>query len=397
MIINRRKLLALSGISLLAPILPSYKAFGKSFQDRKLIFITLRGGMDGLAAFPLLGDKNLVKHRPDIWANGYFETNEGFGIHPKLKAFSKMWSKGEASIVHAVGASGYSGRSHFDGQNILQTGHNIPYAEHTGWLGRALALTDATFQGTAMDLPLPLVLRGAGNLESKSPSYFPPPDPNLLFELQLLNMEDPAISKIYSRLVKRRLDTEARNREVEMAGGGDQWSEGINVRDLADMAGRELYTKDEVKIAVFDYHGFDTHARQGATNGEHARQLKKLDIILSTLKDRLQEKWKNTLVVAATEFGRNVFQNGSNGTDHGFGSAILLAGGLVSKSQVYSDWPGLKENQLFQGKDLNVTIDQNTIFAGALKTVLGLEHDKILEKVFFNNPYPDLSSELFRV
>ena len=130
MIINRRKLLALSGISLLAPIVPSYKAFGKSFEDRKLIFITLRGGMDGLAAFPLLGDKNLVKHRPDIWANGYFETNEGFGIHPKLKAFSKMWSKGEASIVHAVGASGYSGRSHFDGQNILQTGHNIPYAEH---------------------------------------------------------------------------------------------------------------------------------------------------------------------------------------------------------------------------------------------------------------------------
>ena len=59
----------------------------------------------------------------------------------------------------------------------------------------------------------------------------------------------------------------------------------------------DFYTKDEVKIAVFDYHGFDTHARQGATNGEHARQLKKLDIILSTLKDRLQEKWQNTLVV----------------------------------------------------------------------------------------------------
>ena len=101
--IDRRQFLALSGISLLAPIFPSFPVLGQEFKDRKLIFITLRGGMDGLSAFPLLGDKNLIKHRPDIWAGGYFETGSEFGIHPALKNFANMWSKGEASIVHAVG------------------------------------------------------------------------------------------------------------------------------------------------------------------------------------------------------------------------------------------------------------------------------------------------------
>ena len=163
----------------------------------------------------------------------------------------------------------------------------------------------------------------------------------------------------------------------------------MDVLDLASIAGRELKGRDELKIAVFDYHGFDTHSAQGAAVGEHATQLKKLDVILHTLKRRLRKKWANTLVIAATEFGRNVYQNGSSGTDHGYASSILLAGGLVSQSQVYTDWPGLERKQLFEGQDLNVTTDQNAIFAAAIKTVIGLEHDKILEKVFFNNPYPD--------
>ena len=158
--IDRRRFLALSGISLIAPIFPSFSALGQDFIDRKLIFITLRGGMDGLSAFPLLGDKNLIKQRPSIWTDGYFETGSEFGIHPALKSFSNMWSEGEATIVHAVGASQYSGRSHFEGQNILEAGNNIPYAKHTGWLGRALDLANASYQGTAMNLPIPLILRG---------------------------------------------------------------------------------------------------------------------------------------------------------------------------------------------------------------------------------------------
>ena len=395
--IDRRQFLALSGISLIAPIFPSFPALGQEFKDRKLIFITLRGGMDGLSAFPLLGDKNLIKLRPDIWASGYFETGSEFGIHPALKSFANMWSKGEASIVHAVGQSNWSGRSHFGGQNILETGHDKPYAEQTGWLGRALDLADASFQGTAMDLPVPLILRGGNNLESRSPSYFPPPSPDFLFELAKLNQDDPLIHQMITKLAIRRSNDKSFKRELKLSESRNEWNNSSNLVDLASIAGRELKSRDELKIAIFDYHGFDTHAKQGGDNGDHANQLIKLDVIINTLKRRLRKKWANTLVVAATEFGRNVYQNGSNGTDHGYGSAILLAGGLVAKSQVYSDWPGLNKDQLFEGQDLNVTTDQNAVFAAAIKTVFGLNHSEILEKVFYNNPYPDLSKKLFKV
>ena len=141
--ISRRLFLALSGVSLLAPVIPG---LSQELKDRKLIFITLRGGMDGLAAFPLLGDKNLINKRPEIWSDDYFETNDGFGIHPALKSFKKMWNDGEASIVHAVGHSKYWGRSHFDGQNLLQTGHHLPYKINTGWLGRSLDLAGTKYQ-----------------------------------------------------------------------------------------------------------------------------------------------------------------------------------------------------------------------------------------------------------
>ena len=112
-----------------------------------------------------------------------------------LKSFKKMWNDGEASIVHAVGHSKYWGRSHFDGQNLLQTGHHLPYKINTGWLGRSLDLAGTKYQGTAMDLPIPLILRGAHNLESRSPSYFSPPNEELLLDLANLNNDDTNINK----------------------------------------------------------------------------------------------------------------------------------------------------------------------------------------------------------
>ena len=308
-----------------------------------------------------------------------------------------MWNDGEASIVHAVGHSKYWGRSHFDGQNLLQTGHHLPYKINTGWLGRSLDLAGTKYQGTAMDLPIPLILRGAHNLESRSPSYFSPPNEELLLDLANLNNDDNELKEMFSKLAKRRSDRRTRLREIKLAETRNEWGGSAVLSDLASIAGRELKSREELKIAVFDYHGFDTHSKQGGSDGEHAEQLNKLDVILNTLKRRMRKSWENTLVVAATEFGRNVFQNGSSGTDHGFGSAMILAGGLVSKSQVYTDWPGLKPDQLFEGNDLNVTIHQNAVFAAAIRTVFGLSHEKIMEKVFFNDSYLDLSKKLFKI
>ena len=149
------------------------------------------------------------------------------------------------------------------------------------------------------------------------------------------------------------------------------------------------------RVAVFEVGGFDTHAAQGGEHGTHSDCLKEMDLIFATLKKRLKDQFDNTLIVTLTEFGRTIKQNSSNGTEHGYGSAIFLAGGLVKKAQVHTDWPGLKRKELFEGRDLNSTIDSRSVYASAMSTVFDLDFEKIKKDVFWNEDIKDLSSHLF--
>ena len=109
-----------------------------------------------------------------------------------------------------------------------------------------------------------------------------------------------------------------------------------------------------------------------------------------------EEAFNNTLVLTLTEFGRTIKQNSSNGTEHGYGSAILMAGGLVKKAQVHTDWPGLKKKELFEGRDLNSTIDSRAIYASAMSTVFDVDFKKITKEVFWGENLPNLSDKLFK-
>jgi uncharacterized protein (DUF1501 family) len=141
---------------------------------------------------------------------------------------------------------------------------------------------------------------------------------------------------------------------------------------------------------------FDTHARQGSEkNGHHGERLVIIDDIIAGLKEGLGEAWNRSIVLTLTEFGRTVAVNGSDGTDHGYGSAGLLAGGAITKSRVISQWPGLGKNEQFEQRDLMATIDYRSVCAACIENALGLDHDLIANKVFFTPKLPRVYDLIF--
>ena len=165
---------------------------------------------------------------------------------------------------------------------------------------------------------------------------------------------------------------------------------------LASEAGTLMKKPDGPRVAVFEVGGFDTHAAQGGVEGTHSDCLKEMDIIFATIKKRLDKEFDNTLIVTLTEFGRTIKQNNGLGTEHGYGSAIFMGGGLLKKNQVYTDWPGLKKKELFQGRDLNSTIDARSVYASAMSTVFDVDFKRIQKEVFWGENLQNLSDKLFK-
>ena len=128
-------------------------------EKKNLIIISLRGGMDGLTAVPVIGDKNLIKLRKKLIVEGTHKLNSDFALHPKLNTFYELWKNNQAAFVHATSIP-YTGRSHFDGQNLMESGGKVPYQEKTGWLGRGMKAANYVGEGLALALPMPLLLRG---------------------------------------------------------------------------------------------------------------------------------------------------------------------------------------------------------------------------------------------
>ena len=161
-------------------------------------------------------------------------------------------------------------------------------------------------------------------------------------------------------------------------------------------AGKQLSNPYGPRVAVFEVDGFDTHAAQGATNGAHADCLNEYDQILRGLEVSLGDSMKNTLILTLTEFGRTIKQNSSNGTEHGYGTALLMAGGLLKRAEVHADWPGLKRKELFEGRDLNSTVDARSIYASAMSAVFDLDFKRIQKEVFWGENLQNLSDKLFK-
>ena len=332
-------------------------------SDKRLLVVLLRGGMDGLAAIPPLGDKNLSKIRKDVLVQGANDLDGFFGIHPNLKFLESEYQTGNAAFVHATSFP-YTGRSHFDGQNIMETGSEQAYAVTSGWVGRAM--NAAGFSSLAVSLPIPIILRG----NDVNSNYFPT---NFVKATQKQYAEVEKMWKSDSQLNGMLKDI--RKRDEIKHGRGD-------TIDLVGFAASQMHKPNGPRVGLLEIDGFDTHALQGNEQGDHAELLEDLDNILRIFKRRMGSLYDDTVIVTVTEFGRTAFENGTQGTDHGWASSMILAGGLVNGKQVVSDWPGLSKQNLFEDRDLKMTIDARDIYAEVVKTVFNLEDDVISEHVF---------------
>ena len=381
--INRRDFLKTTAFTSLYFAGFGVPSLANNGPKKNLVVIMLRGGMDGLCAIPIKGDKNFEKLRSKINLDRTLELTSDFDLHPALKTFKSLWDQNLGAAVHATNIP-YTGRSHFDGQNLMESGGKIPYKVKTGWLGRGMKTAGLTGKGLALALPMPLLIRGV----PMNNNYFPvgtelPSRSTLNHIAQAYKDYD---EKLLGETLKIVMTRDFKNTESD-----DSWI-------LASNAGLQLSKLNGPRVAVFEVDGFDTHAAQGATNGAHADCLSEYDRIVNGLKQSMsKDAFNNTLIVTLTEFGRTIKQNSSNGTEHGYGSAIFLAGGLVKKAQVHTDWPGLKRKELFEGRDLNSTIDARSIYASAMSTVFNVDFKRIQKEVFWGDNLKNYSDKLFKV
>ena len=331
--------------------------------EKRLLVVLLRGGMDGLASIPPLGDKNLSKIRKDILVNGANDLDGFFGINPSLRFLGSEYHKGRAAFVHATSFP-YTGRSHFDGQNIMETGFEQAYAVTSGWVGRAM--NAAGFSSLAVSLPIPIILRGNDVNSNYFPTNFPKAGKSVYKDVKEMWQNDPQLAGLLDPIIGRRM---------QHGGRGD-------TRELVSFAAKEMHKPDGPRVGLLEFEGFDTHALQGNEDGHHAEILAELDGVLEGFKRQMGDFYDNTVVVTVTEFGRTASENGTQGTDHGWASAIFLAGGLVKGKQVISDWPGLGSKDLYEGRDLLMTIDARDVYAEVVKTVFDLNDEDIARDVF---------------
>ena len=378
--ISRRVFLSGSAsLIVTAPMISN--VFGSSLTKKNLVVVMLRGGMDGLTAVPFIGNNILANARPDIGVKKPLKLTSDFALHPQLKTFKKLWDKDKASIFHATSIP-YTGRSHFEGQYLMESGGTLPYYDKTGWLGRALETDNR--KSLSISLPMPLILRGGRDLDNFMPSSNKLPSDETLKMLADDYSKDKVLSNVLNTI---------RQRPIAMMQNSKNASQ--DVKKLAKIAGEQLAQSDGPNIAVFDIAGFDTHADQGGNNGEHAKKLRQFDQIISTLENEMSSAFENTIIVSLTEFGRTLDQNGGSGTEHGYGSAILMAGGLLNKSKIISDWPGLEKKNLFEGRDLNSSVDARAVYASILARVLDSDHKQIVKKAFFGADLPDMTNRIF--
>jgi uncharacterized protein (DUF1501 family) len=379
--INRREFLkttAATSLYFAGFGLPSYA----SQKKKNLVIIMLQGGMDGLCAVPIKNDKNFEKLRSKINLDRTLKLTSDFDLHPALENFKSCWDQNTASVFHATSIP-YKERSHFEGQNLMMTGGRVPYKHKTGWLGRGMKLAGLKGNGLALSLPMPLLIRGVPLNDNYYPIRSSLPNKGILniIEEEFNQYVEKDLSATLSMVRKRKFNSYSGN----------------NNSSLALEAGKQLADPNGPRVAVFQVEEFDTHAAQGGVHGTHADCLREYDQIVKGLKTSLGTVFKDTLILTLTEFGRTIKQNGGNGTEHGYGTAVLMAGGLIKKSEVHGDWPGLKRKELFQGRDLNSTMDARSIYASAMSTVFDLDFKRIQKDVFWGEDLQNLSDKLFKV
>ena len=354
-------------------------AFAATPGDRRLVVVILRGALDGLAAAPPHGDKDYASVRGQLalqtsGAGALHDLDGFFGLHPSFANLKTLYDNKQLVVFHNI-CSPYRDRSHFEGQNVLESGGIQPHLLQDGWLNRALQPMGITKGDRALAIAQtpPLMLSGKVQTGSWMPAVMPAPDELFLNQVRALYANDAVLKDSLSNaLALQAASQNAMDDSAAMAAGANgQKRQGGgaygNLTPLFQGAGKLLAASDGPRVATLEASGWDTHVAEGAADGQLARRLQALDLAIDAMRTAMgPEVWNKTAVVMATEFGRTVHPNGSGGTDHGTGGAAFLFGGAVQGGQVKAEWVGLSSGVLKDGRDQPAKTDLRALFKGVL-------------------------------
>jgi uncharacterized protein (DUF1501 family) len=362
-------------------------AFAAAPTDRRLVVIILRGALDGLAAVPPHGDKDYAGMRAGLalqtGTGGIHDLDGFFGLNPAFTNLKGLYDARQLVVLHNI-CSPYRDRSHFDGQNVLESGGTKPHLLQDGWLNRAL-MPMQNAPALAIAQSPPLMLSGPVQAASWMPPTLPSPDEVFLNQVRALYARDAVLKDALTSAMSLQaaaanaMDDPSSKMTAKGQGGGVYG----NLTPLFQGAGRLLAAPDGPRVATLEASGWDTHVAEGAADGQLARRLQTLDAAIDAMKTAMgPQVWSRTAVVMATEFGRTVRPNGNNGTDHGTGGAAFLFGGAVDGGKVRAEWVGLTPGKLQDGRDQPARTDLRSLFKGVLADHMGVGNAALEKTVF---------------
>ncbi len=378
------------------------KGLAQTNNRKRLIVVFLRGGVDGLNIVVPHQEENYYDARPKIAipvpgeADGVINLDDQFGLHPALADIMPLWKNRSLAFVHACGLNNDT-RSHFDAQYYMETG--VPGNKKTtdGWMNRLLGNLpkDKPTQAVNLGDTPPRILVGEMPVASlptgrKSSRRLPIDRPQINQAFDNLYTGNDELSRVYQEGRQARdLLLADLEKEMEEASGGAPPPRGFagDAKNLAQIKVGDSKTQ----LGFLALGGWDTHVNQGNSQGPLARKLKPLGEGLATLVQELGPLYSDTMILVMSEFGRTVKENGNGGTDHGHGNVMWVLGGDVRGGQVYGEWPGLDESELYQKRDLAVTTDFRDAIATVLEGHLGVNQNQLAQIFPGNSPYQRLA------
>jgi uncharacterized protein (DUF1501 family) len=390
---TRRELLLASGVLFAWAYVPRLAL--SEDRDPRLLVIVLRGALDGLAAVAPVGDPDWQRLRGNDaltvqGADATLPLDGFFALNAAMPNLYRLYKSQQATIVHAV-ATPYRERSHFDGQDVLESGLTRPGSTESGWLNRALVNLPSAGRvnpnnAFAVGPITPLVARGAAPVLSWTPSRLQPASNDTMSRLlDLYRHSDPALARALEE--RGALNAIAQTGPMDSTLVKNPGKPGEAIRayftEAASAAAKFMARADGPRVGALAFDGWDTHANEGAAHGRLALLLGALDGALGAIESGMGEAWRESAVAVITEFGRTARINGTDGTDHGTATVALLAGGALKGGRVIADWPGLKETNLYEGRDLKATSDLRAVMKGILR-----DHLRADERVLANDVFP---------
>lgn len=383
--------LASIGVSLSAPSFLERAVLANvlsSSRRKTLIAIFQRGAVDGLNMVVPYGEREYYDSRPSIAipkpqsgnAEAAIDLDGVFGFHPTLAPFKPLWDSKRLAIVQAVGSPDNT-RSHFDAQDYMESATPGRKGTPDGWLNRHLQTTtnpaDSPFRAVSMTATMPRVLQGrapALSMSKISDFTIRAGTSSTTIQGGFEAIYDQAVNDVLGGTGKETFEAvnylkKAHPGQYKEENGAQYPSTpfGNSLLQIAQL----IKAGVGLEVAFTDLQGWDTHVNQGNSRGQLANRLQDFTGGIAALIKDLGPRMDDVIVLTMSEFGRTVRENGNRGTDHGHANVMFVIGNSVRGAKIYGEWPGLKNDRLFEGRDLALTTDFRDVFGEIARKHLG--------------------------